>query len=250
MTSRTYDYALAATVGDARLLQAMGSRCKVVSAPHGSIQIRTDTGAVYELQEGQGFNMPPGQSFRELFISNPRAVVNVGTVFVGDQTFVDDRITGTVQIVDGERNKVGAGVCFRGAINIVAAATRPAAQLWNPAGSGKNVIVQAVRLGAALADQYGVQMQNVALPSVSGNPVVNLDSGQGAGVAQLRQDNTGAALGTQKPIISGYIAASSDVVLVMPRPMLLRPGNGALLFVNTAGAQDLKSSIEWEEWPI
>ena len=155
------------------------------------------------------------------------------------------RQPGVVQVIDGERAKVIAGNCFRGVGQITG--NQASIELWNPVGSVKNIFVQAVRAGAASADSWGLQTSDFQLTTPGSTPS-NLDRTGQASVALLRHGDA-TALTNPRGHGAGYIPASQDVVILMPRPILLRPGMGCAIYLNAA-ANTLRATFEWEEWPV
>lgn len=166
------------------------------------------------------------------------------------------RAPGTVRVVDGEREKVLAGNCYRAQAAQNGGAAQAMCSVMNPAGSVKNVYVQALRAGASAADTYTVIRTSSDCRTSGGiltsqTSGVNLDtSGPGSAVT-LSGGNPAGGLGAfagLQSFISGYLAASAEIVVLFPRPILLRPGFG-LVFSATASATNIRSAWEWEEWP-
>jgi len=156
------------------------------------------------------------------------------------------RQPGTVQVIDGERNKVLQGVCFRG-VGQQSTTNAAGVQVWNPAGSGRNIFVQAVRVGATTADAWSLATTDFQLAG-GGIVPANLDRAGANSIASVR---TGDASGitNSRGYGAGYMAANTDVVLVFPRPILIRPGFGIVIAGNAA-SNTVRATFEWEEWPL
>lgn len=170
-------------------------------------------------------------------------------LFITETSGGTRRQPGTVNVVDGERDKVQQGVCFSGVADVPGAAGSGRVQVWNPAGSGRLVFVTAVTLGSSVADSWGLWTTTSQLGTAAPNAPQNHDSsGAGPVAALLRTDNTGVALAGVKTYRAGYVQASADRVVVLPRPLLLRPGVGAVAYLNNVAAS-LRASFEFEEWP-
>lgn len=246
--SRIYDFALPAPVNSSRLIQATGTRAKLIAATWGPLQVRTDRGEIFDLLPGQGFETRDGQPFRELWIYNATGVATVGSLFVGDDRFIDDRVTGSVEIVDGERNKVAAGVCFSGVAQLAGGTAGPQLQLWN-VSTTRNIFVNAVTLGGSAADSWGLKTCTNALNTVAPNTCFSHDtSGANAVAGQLRQDNAGQVLLGERTLRIGYLQASADRVVILPKPVMVRPGTGLVVYANGVGTT-LRAAFEFEEWP-
>lgn len=208
-----------------------------------SIRVRADGNDLGTFLPGDYLKLPFEASCWELVPVTPAAagVVRLGLGEVGSA-----RLVGNVRVIDGERDKVLAGVCYRSYAQVTGA-NKAAIQLWNPAGSARNLFVQAVRAGAVTADSWQIQTSDNAL-SGAGPAPANLDR---AGVSSVAQTRTGVAteLTNVRDHAAGYIQASQDAIVLMPRPVLLRPGSGLTFFVNAA-SNTLRACFEWEEWPI
>lgn len=165
-----------------------------------------------------------------------------------DGTGGSRRQPGIVSVVDGERQKVLQGVCMRGVGQQAGAAGAPIVQLFNPAASGKNLFVQEIRAGALNADAWGVKTTSTQLPLAFAGGAQNVDRSGPAPVGLMRGDSAGTAEASLFFYTSGYMQASSDVLIVLPRPILVRPGFGIDFYVNSA-ANTIRANFEWEEWP-
>ncbi len=170
-------------------------------------------------------------------------------LFLSNTTGGTKRQPGVVQVVDGERNKVLSGVCFSGVAQIAGAAGGPRIQLWN-GSTTRDVYLNAIRLGSSAADSWGLltctNVLNVAAP----NAPENHDPSVGTSPeTALRTDNAAQVLTGSRTYKIGYVAANADLVVVLPKPIRLRPGTGAVIYlVGTAGT--LRATFEFEEWPI
>ena len=248
MATQTYDFALASPVGSHRLIQTMGSRVKLQSCLNGPVRVRTDGGSSYDLLPGQGFRLPDGQVFREIYVSNLSGLATLGTLIVGDQDFIDDRVSGSVEVIDGERSKVQSGVVFSGVCEIAGTTAGPRIQVYNAAGSGRNVVVTSVMLGSATADSWALRVSPTQLANLAPEQPNNHDSTGAAPTATtLRYDTTGPVI-TLKGYRVGFLQAGADRQLTLPRPLLLRPGYGALVIANLT-ATSLRAAFEFEEYP-
>lgn len=99
MPSRIYDFNLAGAVGATQLLSVTGQKVKLLKAT-GPVRVSTDRGDIYEIAEGQGFTAQRAEGFQNIYVTNMTGSINVGTIFIGDSTFDDSRISGSVRIVD------------------------------------------------------------------------------------------------------------------------------------------------------
>lgn len=207
-----------------------------------SIRVRADGSDLGLFWPGDAVELNDPAKLWEIVPATPSCV---GVVRVGMGRVQSARLVGTVQVIDGERQKVTSGQCFRA--YATQTGNKAAVQVWNPANSGKNIYVQAVRAGASTADSWQVQTSTNALGGAGPTPA-NLDRSGGASVSLIRTGDASTLSGIAD-MAAGYMQASNDVVLVFPRPVLLRPGLG-LAFLATAAANSLRACFEWEEWPV
>lgn len=209
------------------------------------IKLRADGQDLGVYYPGDSVELPDRRAMWEI---TPTTAAAAGIVRLGVGRVQSARLVGTVSVIDGERSKVLSGVCFRAAPSVVAG-NAPCAQLYNPAASGKNLFATAVRVGAQSADAWGLRTTATQYGTAGPTPV-NLDSTSGAAaVALIRTDALATAPASPKFYASGFLQASSDVVIVLPRPILIRPGNGLDVYVN-GNPNTIRANFEWEEWPI
>lgn len=157
------------------------------------------------------------------------------------------RTAGIVQVVDGERARTNAGVMFAGTVtNSPVAAQAPRCQLWNPAASGKRLIVSRSVLSTGTAQAVNVTSTNAAETggNVTAGFAANKLLGGAAPAAELRWGNNAAILGTSMMGLSFTAGQVFDWklsgVIVVP------PGMGLVVF-GTAVNCTLAANFEWFE---
>ncbi|MCL6484930.1 MAG: hypothetical protein I4O49_12305, partial [Janthinobacterium lividum] len=101
-----YDFNL--SPGGAQNLDVKGRFFKYRSGT-GAIRVRASKGGYVDLLPGQGVR---GFDFESLTVADRSGANNVGVLIVGDFDFQDDRIAGTVDVVDGGRTRTLAGIAF------------------------------------------------------------------------------------------------------------------------------------------
>jgi len=169
--------------------------------------------------------------------------------FVGSGDAGTRRISSTVQVVDGERARTNAGVMFTASCTATGgASTYPVCQLWNPANSGKRLVLGAVGMGSPVAQSINVWSANVAgTNDISANFVLNKLLGSPVGAGQVRTSAVGAL-----PTTSGFgvtIPASGYVPWKPTGVIVINPGMG----VNFSGGvtnQSITANFEWFEEAI
>jgi hypothetical protein len=154
-------------------------------------------------------------------------VAQTVTVQIARGRVGSDRVVGTVSVVDVARDRAVEGLAFSYGLSVVAAGgLAPGAQLWNPAGSGKYVIVDdlAVSVGGAAADFVLTSWDVVAMPVVISATQAKNPS-KGASVTTEIRSNTAAAV-TGVNIGLYLLAPSTPFVVPLKAPVILPPGHG------------------------
>lgn len=211
-----------------------------------SIRVRADGQDLGIYWPGDSIELPDERKTWDIIPTTP---TTVGVVRVGVGRVQSARLVGNVRVIDGERDKVASGVCFRGGAAAPGATNGPFVQVFNPGSSTVNLFIQAVRMGALNADSYGIGTSGSQLPSLSANATTNLNRSGPASLAQIRTDNTGTVQTATRQIAAGYLQASSDSTVVFPRPLLIRPGESAYCYL-LGVTNNLRATFEWEEWPV
>lgn len=251
--SRQYDFTLASALGSTAKVGAMGSVLRMISTPGGPVRVTTDTGLVCDLEAGQGFRMPAGTKFSEVYIRNITAVGQTGLVFIGDETFEDTRIPGQVAIIDGSVNPVAADQEFLASAScggVPAAGQFGQMQIWNGSTTSGVVLRSIVCQFSTLAMSLRFRLSN---QEMTGATAVQLGSkrtrsvggGLGSGVAiGIRYRNTGVsgAGNDVNGLVGGmnfpmYVPAGgeqTEVLGLTNAPILLAPGTGLVVAAETA----------------
>lgn len=142
---------------------------------------------------GQGLHLKAtDDAFHRLTFIDTSGGPNTVTVVIADADFVDNSLLGTVSVVDGEKARTLAGGMFAGApVQAAAAGAYGWVQLWNPAGTGKNLIVTAVEFtgNGVVASNIVAYIAAVAKANVYAFGPINKKGGGPAPVAQLRYES-------------------------------------------------------------
>lgn len=211
-------------------------------------------GSKITLQPGQAYRIGAGakspDSWTLANYANGAAIV--GKVVVGDGQIDDPTIAGTVQVIDGGKFRTLNGSAYTafGWIGQVASQFGRV-QLWNPAGSGKRVVLE--RLWP-YSDQTGAQAMHIKFSPAQIGTLAQI------GVQKLAPGASGAAgvYSEATTIMSSTYGgavlmacgqpASTNAMLQIDEPYVIPPGNGLILysvFPNVA----LGCTFEWYEEP-
>lgn len=194
----------------------------------------------------------PKEGFNSVQITSAQA--QTIRIFVGSGDAGTRRISSTVSVIDGGRARSNAGTAFGGCASISGVAAKyTAVQLWNPAGSGKNVIVNQLSSAANAAGNIYLVPSFAALSINSSTRVANkkLVAGGGAGSAQLYLDNLAALpVSGATPVLIDLAVAANQLAYWKPtEPVLVPPGAG-LTAVHDIVATQLFGNFEWFEEAI
>lgn len=158
---------------------------------------------------------------------------------------------GTVQVVDGGKARTLANQAFawangRGAV----AAEYSLCQMYNPAGSGKRVILKAYEVIVPAAATVAVFTQAAALATALA-AVVNSKFPSSAISPVCLSKSGGAAALSIDPKYINYMrfAAAGTAVRVLQEPIVLDPGQG-LVIESQVLNQGVNGSYEWTEESI
>jgi hypothetical protein len=209
---------------------------------------------------GTKVNLAPGQAYRHpaskptpdswTLANYSNTATIVGKVVVGDGQIDDPTIAGTVQVVDGGKFRTLSGsayTAFGFAGGVAAQYSR--VQLWNPAGSGKRVVLE--RLWP-YSDNTGAQAMHIKFSSAPLTAMVQV------GVQKLAPGASGAAAvyadssATPSSVYGGAILmacgqpASTNAMLQIDEPYVLPPGTGVVLY-SVFAAINLGGTFEWYE---
>ena len=245
-----YDFTILSNGG--QKIDAKGRFIKYKSGT-GKIQVRIDRGGYIDLVPGQGIKNIDFDSFE---VRDKSGAANSGTIIAGFLEFQDDSVSGSVGIVniphvivDSQAGTVlvrqnGKELTVAGSAFIgVAAFNTAVAQLWNPVGSGKNVVVEAIEVASSVANTFDLFSASVVAATSSIAAGLNKNVGGSASTAQVRSGiNTGTTDLQMMRILTG---ANVGNFRRLERPILLVPGKGLTVLPITAGNQAI--NFEWTE---
>jgi opacity protein-like surface antigen len=128
-----------------------------------------------------------------------------------------------------------------------AASEESAVELYNPAASGKILIVWTLTCAAGAAEQIGYGFTTVEL-TTSDASVTNKYSSAAVGVALLRSQNNAASYPFTGGIQSGAMSLPASQSLPVPfaGPLIITAGMGLQIFGATVNTL-LQCEFEWDE---
>jgi hypothetical protein len=239
-----FDYGVGAN--QAQKLDVKGSFFKMVTGT-GKVRVTTDKGESIDLLPGQGVW---GVDFNWLSVKDRTGANNAGTILAGSFDYRDDRISGTVDVLDGGKARTLANMAFIGGASCPNGASVYAkTQLWNPAGSGKRLIVSSITVMATVsAGLIQARSSTAKLSVTEATPAPNskLLGGAPSLVAVMCHEQNAALT---DPLLSGAtVNVNVPYTMQFKEPVIVTPGTG--LTVNGTINQDLVAYYEYIEEAI
>lgn len=216
-----------------------------------TITVRHDlssTGVI--LKPGQAYRLPPDKGAATEWTLSPFTAGSAikGTVVIGDGRIDDARISGSVEVIDGGKARTIAGIAYTGyGFTAAGAGLLSHVQLWNAAGSGKNLIVEQLVISSDLTGSFGVRFHNAALSTIL-NTVPNKKASGAASAATLRSQTNATALGSAS-LWGGFSSNTSQALFTPKEPIIVEPGFG-LVALNSSPNANLTATFEFYEDPI
>lgn len=157
-----------------------------------------------------------------------------------------NRVLGEVSVINGEIQRVKAGGAF---IGYAAASAVPGQmshnQLWNPAGSGKNLILTKISVLPSTSAAIGLGTSVAALLALTG-AAGSKKLGGAAPLAELRGATYAALQGIQ---VGNFSIVSGSMDFSFSEPLVAPPGNGVIIFSSLVNI-NLYTTFQWFEEPV
>ncbi|MEZ2296480.1 hypothetical protein [Variovorax sp. RCC_210] len=236
--------------GETKTFHINGQRLEILDAQYAlDVYLMDKSGAQMSIMKNSeaSFFSQPKEGFNSLQIYSAQA--QFIRFFVGSGDAGTRRISSTVQIIDGERARALAGMAFLASTYQAAvAATNSYCQVFNPAGSGRRVIVNSVTMSSSLTTPVSLGFStNVLTGDVTSGRSSSRLSGSPLGVALVKTQASGAALLTGNLMFNVNLPAGAPV-LFQPKgaPLIVLPGYSLMAFANNVNV-DLTASFEFTE---
>lgn len=215
----------------------------------GLIRVRLTKGGYVDLMPGQGVW---NTEFSSLSVQDRTGADNSGVILAGWFDFQDDRIVGTVDVVDGGKNRTLANQAFTGVIVMTPAATQYSnIHLFNPAGSNRNIYLEQFIVSSNTAGEIGGYIATAQVPNNVGGADVG-KSKKAGGANSVCQTTTNTAAGANafaagnKLVIDAYVQASQSLAYKFSEPIMLGPGTGFTI-THLAANATLIGTLEYFE---
>lgn len=171
--------------------------------------------------------------------------------FYGSGDAGSRRTSGIVEVVDGAKSRTLAGLVFLGYGYCPAVSAKFSyVQLWNPAASGRRLVLGQVTYAANQAASAIAHMgyMTVALASLSGNPKNKLLGGA-VSAAEIRTENFTSAPGSVS-MSDLYMPGAVNQTLKINEPIIINPGIGLIVELNALPNVGLSTNFEFYEETI
>jgi hypothetical protein len=187
-----------------------------------------------------------GVEFDEVHIENG-ATAQSATVQLAGGGVGSDRVLGEVSVIDGARSRTDSDIAFDAYIysnGVVAQFAHN--QLWNPAASGKKLIVEQIMVGSNTAGTIGLRKHTAALPDAAGLLFSKKFSSATVPVALGKSESRAAHLALATELRAFYVQASASVFVPLKSPYVIAPGYGLIAAHGTTLA-DLTMVVDFFE---
>ncbi|WP_417283549.1 hypothetical protein [Comamonas sp.] len=214
-----------------------------------SITVKHDmSGTAIVLKPGQAFRLDEKErgGGRWLIGNYANAAPILGRVVVGNGRIDDNTITGSVEVIDGGKNRTMAGTAYIGTgYQAAVAAMYSGVQLWNPAGSGKNLMVGGISAACTVSAWTAWLIREGAKLASNVATFGAKKDGSQTGVGVVAVGTIGAVAANAVFSLSGAQQQANSYKFT--EPMVVRPGEGITLWVVNAVNLTNQSSFEWFE---
>ncbi|WP_176034674.1 hypothetical protein [Burkholderia multivorans] len=178
-----------------------------------------------------------------------------GTVVIGNGRIDDNTLQGSVQVIDGGKSRSLAGNVFWGYKYAVPVASQAGfVQLWNPAGSGKRLVVAQIQFAFnQSASTIGhLSMATAAIDNVAGQVSSKLLGGAGPTAGVIYAKALAAPPAGYQSIGDLYNSAPSNETIRFTEPFIVPPGYGLMVDGNgspNSANVGLSANFEFYEEP-
>lgn len=200
-------------------------------------------GSMSNMQAGDYVN---NVEFDGVWLVNGATAQTVGIQISGGGAG-SNRVLGEVSVIDGGKFRTLSGMAFSWAAGCGAVAGQFAKnQIFNPAGSGKNIVVKAYSCSVPAASTVFMHVTNAPLATLSAAIQATKMASLSGPVAVSRSEN--AASITASPRYIDYVQFSAAGIYgkVMQEPIVLIPGWGLVVEQSTVNTT-VNTVFEWIE---
>lgn len=200
-----------------------GDYLKLIAAT-GTVQIETDYGRI-DLLPGRGFRLPPGKKFAYFNVRDRTGAGNQGTLLAGSFDLIDDRVSGSVEVIDGGRARTLARQSFIASHAIPGSAgNQSQGGIFNPALSTARVVLKRIRMSSSAAQNLLLQTHSGTFLTLQPKALPKLINSGATPQSDRYSGNPAAVVGAA--FSQCAVGASLTFDYVFDDPLVLLPGNG------------------------
>jgi hypothetical protein len=192
-----------------------------------TIKVRAgNSGLSFLLKPGQSITLDDSEKKPDTwYISNyAKQAVILGQILTGEGSFTDNRISGSVEVIDGGKNRTLAGGAFSAASSANPTAANYAfSYLYNPAGSGKNVIVNDMQVSSTTGQTIYV-VTGTGVPPGIAYAGTSKKAGSGLASAAVKYEGAQAAYPGTNVLFANAVAAATPQRIQLTDPIVLTLG--------------------------
>ena len=230
--AQIYDFNLAANQTVELLVEA--GFYKLLSAS-GNVKVTREGGStISPLLPGQGERL----NFKRLTIQDTSGEANAVSILLADESFVDTRIYGAVNVIDGGRLLTMTDAAYVGSgLSGAGVGLYSCIQLWNPGTNTKWAAVSRVICSTYSSTPiFQLRPHNAALATLGNIPQPKkIDTGVSNSVMQMRLEQAAAIPGGSVIGVT-YGTANQIWPYDFKEPIIVKPGQSLLLVNGTVNA--------------
>lgn len=232
--------------GETKTFHVNGSYFEILECAYPiDVKLLDKSGAVRsDMRQAEASFFSEGLDFQTIQITSALAQ-NIRS-FYGDGTAGTRRTAGLVSVVDASKARTLASTAFVGAGTSPATAGQNSmVQLWNPGGSGVNLVLENLKFTGTAAAGIDMGAYITALANLGTTNSPKLIGSATAAKAEVRNQANAGTLMT-KYMIASYMTALAQVPFEFREPIVIPPGAGFLV-ANASQNSNLTVTFEWLE---
>jgi hypothetical protein len=239
-------YTLVAPANGMVELPVVGDFFKVLSAS-GAFTVYGDTfGGVGAILAGQGLRDAP---FTKLQFTDTSGDANTIRVLVAGQSFIDDRVTGEVSVVDGGKARTMAGRAFAMTSMLSASpGNYSMTYLYNPAAALVRAVFNRIAISASVAQNIFVSYGTGVPPGVLGAyGIPKYVKNPGLANAVLQKADVQAATFPTDALLVHLLPANQSFDVPLTEPLVIAPNTWIAVTTSVVNSALTFSAQFWEE---
>lgn len=195
-----------------------------------------NTGFQVKLMPGQGMRLPMGKVERDWLIKPHASIAGslIGSLVIGEGEIFDNRVTGSVEVIDGELSRSKSGQAFIVPFNQIGVAGQYSyIEIWNPPQNLKLGVISQFTVSSPQAAGYALQRTNNLITAT--NAPISKSSTNGTATLKTGMGTSATVAGTLLDVAAQ--AAGIPITKQFKQPWILEPGSGLILYAGIPNAQ-------------